>query len=149
MAYLTIVIDSPNDSVTELSNRIQFPTKVHESIEACSRYLEKINSGNKPAVLQVTCTAVAPASGIAINISTASSLVVGNPYVITSVGTTTQTQWQAIGLNASITAAPGVAFIATAPIGNTTQGTGTGVVNALGVAAPTDTGSTQDVYNHI
>ena len=149
MAYAIIVVDSPNDSVLELTNRLQFPTNVHESIDACSQYLEKIDSGNKPAVVQVTCTAVAPVSGMNISISTANSLTVGFPYVITSVGSTTQTQWQAIGLNASITAAPGAAFIATAPIGHFTQGVGTGVVNALGVPAPSDSGSSQDTYNHI
>lgn len=149
MAYLIIVVDSPNDSVTELSNRVQFPTKVHESIDACSQYLEKIDSGNKPAVVQVTCTAVAPQSGANISISTANSLVVGNPYVITSVGSTTQLQWQAIGLNGTITAAPGAAFIAIAPIGALTQGVGSGVVQALGVPAPVDSGSSQDTYNKI
>lgn len=149
MAYLIIVVDSPNDSVTELSNRVQFPTKVHESIDACSQYLEKIDSGNKPAVVQVTCTATAPQSGASISISTANSLTVGVPYVITAVGSTTQLQWQAIGLNASLTAAPGVAFIASAPIGAKTQGVGTGTVQAVGVAAPVDAGSTQDSYNHI
>jgi hypothetical protein len=149
MAYLIIVVDSPNDSVNELNARVQFPTKVHESIDACSQYLEKIDSGNKPAVVQVTCTAVAPVSGMNISISTANSLTVGYPYVITSVGSTTQSQWEAIGLNATITAAPGAAFIATAPIGAKTQGVGSGVVNALGVPAPSDSGSSQDTYNHI
>jgi hypothetical protein len=149
MAYLVIVVDSPNDSVTELSNRLQFPTKVHESIDACSQYLEKIDSGNKPAIVQVTCTAVPPQSGSNISISTSNSLHVGYPYVITSVGSTTQLQWQAVGLNASLTAAPGVAFIAYAPINQFTQGVGSGVVQALGVAAPSDSGSSQDTYSHI
>lgn len=149
MAYLIIVIDSPNDSVNELNARCQFPTKVHESIDGCSQYLEKIDSGNKPAVVQVTCTATPPASGTSISVATTNALTVGHPYVITAVGTTTQTEWQTLGLNASLTAAAGVAFIAKAPIGQFVTGTGTGTVNAIGVVAPTDTGSTQDVYNHI
>ena len=60
MAYLVIVVNSPNDSVAELNARCQFPTKIHESIDACSQYLEKVNSGNKPASVQVTVTAVNP-----------------------------------------------------------------------------------------
>jgi hypothetical protein len=144
MAYLIIVVDAPQDSVKELSSRVQFPTKVHTALEAASQYIEKVNSGNKPAVVQVTCTAVAPQSGSNISISTPSSLVVGQAYVITSVGSTTQQQFQAIGLNASITAAPGAAFIATA-----SSGSGSGVVQALGVAAPVDSGSSQYSYNHI
>jgi hypothetical protein len=88
-------------------------------------------------------------SGTNISISTPNSLAVGYPYVISAVGTTTQSQWQAIGLNAALTAAPGVAFIASAPINQFTSGTGTGTVQALGVAAPSDSGSSQDTYRKI
>jgi hypothetical protein len=149
MAYLVIVVDSPNDSVLELTNRIQKPTNVHEAIDASSQYLEKIDSGNKPAIVQVTCTAVAPQSGTSISVATASSLHVGYPYVITAVGTTTQSTWISLGMNAALTAAPGVAFIAYAPINQFTQGTGTGTVQALGAPAPTDTGSSQQTYRKI
>src|ERR1700733_14558919 len=38
-----------------------------------------------------------PLSGSSISISTGSSLIVGAPYVITSVGTTTQAQWVTAG----------------------------------------------------
>jgi hypothetical protein len=49
------------------------------------------------------------------------SLTQGNPYVITSLGTTTTAQWQTAGLPAGFTPAVGSAFIAaaTASIGGT------------------------------
>lgn len=57
------------------------------------------------------------------------STTTGNPYVITSLGTTTAAQWQAAGLPAQFTAAVGSAFIAraTGAIG------GTGTVGLPGV----------------
>jgi hypothetical protein len=61
MAYLVIVVNSPNDSISELNQRCQFPTKVHVSIDSCSEYLEKIVSGNKAAVVQVTTRDTDPA----------------------------------------------------------------------------------------
>ena len=61
------------------------------------------------------------------------SLTQGNPYVITSLGTTTTAQWQAAGLSAGITPAIGCAFIAaaTASIG------GTGTVGVPAVSTTT------------
>lgn len=61
MAYLVIVVNVPQDSINELNARCQFPTKVHESIDAVSQYLEKVNSGNKPASVQVTTRSTDPA----------------------------------------------------------------------------------------
>lgn len=66
-----------------------------------------------------------PLSGTPISISTGSSLTAGHPYVIISLGTTTQAQWQAVGLSSAIKAAVGVSFIASA-----TSGAGTGQVEA-------------------
>jgi hypothetical protein len=51
-------------------------------------------------------------------------LVVGTVYVIVAVGTTTQAEWQALGVPAGTLAAVGVAFIATSAV----AGVGTGVV---------------------
>lgn len=70
-----------------------------------------------------------PLSGTPITISTGSSLTVGAPYVIVTVGTTTNAQWQAIGLSPAIIPAVGVSFIASA-----TSGAGTGVVEAPAAA---------------
>lgn len=70
-----------------------------------------------------------PLSGSNISISTGSSLTAGHLYVIVSLGTTTQAQWQAVGLSPSIKAAVGVSFIATA-----TSGSGTGVVQTFATA---------------
>lgn len=51
------------------------------------------------------------------------SLTAGNPYVITSLGTTTAAQWQTAGLPAGFTPAVGSAFIAAASA--SLSGTGT------------------------
>ncbi len=74
---------------------------------------------------------IGPQSGTPINVT--SGVTAGLGYVITSVGTTSLSQWQSIGLKAGITPAVGVAFIASA----STTATGTGVVQvpaALGSA---------------
>lgn len=70
----------------------------------------------------------APLSGSNISISGSSVLTVHVPYVITSLGTSTQANWQAVGLPANMTAAVGVSFFATVTGG----GTGTGTVQAAG-----------------
>lgn len=70
-----------------------------------------------------------PLSGSSISIATGSSLTAGHLYVITSLGTSTQANWQAVGLSPSIRAAVGVSFIATA-----TSGTGTGTVQTFATA---------------
>lgn len=72
-----------------------------------------------------------PLSGTPISISSSSVLTIGNPYVITSVGTTTTAQWQAVGLAPWIKPAVGVSFIASV----TGSGTGSGVVQAPASAA--------------
>ena len=63
-----------------------------------------------------------PLSGTPINVT--AGLTPGTTYVIVSVGTTTQAQWQALGLPAGVTAAVGIPFVAT----SSTAGVGTGVV---------------------
>lgn len=68
---------------------------------------------------------VSPLSGTPISISTGSSLTAGVVYVIVSVGTTTQAQWQAVGLPSYVKAAVGVSFVASA-----TSGSGTGAVES-------------------
>ena len=72
-------------------------------------------------------------SGSSINISTGSSLTIGAPYVITSVGTTTTAQWVAVGVPVGITPAVGVSFIASA-----TSGSGTGTVQAPAASGISD-----------
>ena len=67
-----------------------------------------------------------PLSGSNISISGSSVMTIGHPYVITSVGTSTQANWQAVGLPSSIAAAVGVSFIASVTGG----GIGTGTVQA-------------------
>jgi hypothetical protein len=72
-------------------------------------------------------------SPISTTVNISSGLSSGSVYVITSVGTSTPANWQAVGLSPYITPAPGVAFIAS----TSSAGTGTGTVQS-----PTATGST-------
>lgn len=67
---------------------------------------------------------VQPVSGTPINVTTGVSA--GLPYVITSVGTTTASGFQALGLPLGLTPTPGQAFIAPA----TTTTTGSGQIQA-------------------
>ena len=68
---------------------------------------------------------VAPVTGSAV---TGGSFVTGTAYVIQSLGTTTQAQFEAAGLATGNTAAVGDAFVATA------AGAGTGTVKAVGTS---------------
>lgn len=71
-----------------------------------------------------------PLSGSSINVTT--GVTAGNPYVITSLGTTTTAQWNILGVPLNITPAVGVSFIA--PLTKTATGTGT-------IQAPLSTGA--------
>lgn len=66
------------------------------------------------------------------DVSIVDGVVGQTAYCITSLGNTTQTQWEAIGLPSTVTAAIGVTFIANA----TGPGIGTGVVQALTTNSP-------------
>lgn len=70
----------------------------------------------------VTATVIPPLSGTSLLVASA-GLTVGTVYVITVLGTTTQAQWELLGVTAGLTAAVGVAFVAIA-----TSCTGTGAV---------------------
>lgn len=65
-----------------------------------------------------------PLSGSSVSIS--SGLTQYDPYVITALGTSTQANWEAVGVPSHITAAVGVSFIAS----TSSAGTGTGTVQA-------------------
>lgn len=67
-------------------------------------------------------TIVPPQSGSSLLVASA-GLSVGTVYVITILGTTTQAQWEVLGVPAGITAVLGLAFVAIA-----TSCTGTGAV---------------------
>lgn len=71
-----------------------------------------------------------PLSGAEISISGSSVLTVGEVYVITTVGTSSAANWQAVGLPVGITPAVGVPFVASVTGG----GTGTGKVKINAVA---------------
>jgi hypothetical protein len=67
---------------------------------------------------------VTPVSGTPILVT--AGLTIGNPYIITTVGTTTQAQWQTLGLPAGLVPTVGQSFIAI----TAAAGVGTGVVEA-------------------
>lgn len=54
MAYVCLVIDVPNETIAQLNSDIQLPTKVYATIENCVNFLNGIQSGTKPASVQVT-----------------------------------------------------------------------------------------------
>jgi len=71
---------------------------------------------------------VSQLSGTPISIS--AGLTVSNPYVITSVGTSSAANWQAVGLPMGLVPTVGQSFIAT----SSAAGVGTGVVQAPAAA---------------
>lgn len=71
---------------------------------------------------------VSPLSGTPILLA-AGTLVVGNTYVIVTVGTSTPANWNAVGVPMGTTPQPGVSFIASA-----TTGFGTGAVESPSVS---------------
>lgn len=75
---------------------------------------------------------VSPVTGGNIVVS-GGTLVQGDAYIITSLGTTTQADWEAAGLTAGYTAAVGAPFICSAA-GAAGTGLGTGTVKAVGVS---------------
>lgn len=81
--------------------------------------------------LQLRYSVVAPVTGSGINVSGSSVLTVGAPYSILTVGTTTQAQWQAVGLPLGLVPAVGQTFLSKVTGG----GTGTGTVKAVGNSA--------------
>ncbi len=54
MAYLCIVINVPNDSITQLNAVAQTVNTVEQEVNALGNFLDGINGGMIPASLQVT-----------------------------------------------------------------------------------------------
>lgn len=67
-----------------------------------------------------------PVSGTPISISGSGVMTVGNPYIITSIGNSSQANWNAVGLPLGVVPTVGESFIASVTGG----GTGTGIVEA-------------------
>lgn len=61
MAYLVLVVNLPNDSVTQLNAQCQLPTKVDEAINANINILTAIEGGLKAGSVQVTTRDTDPA----------------------------------------------------------------------------------------
>lgn len=54
MAYMVLVVNLPNDSIQNINDACQLPTKVEESIQGCIQLLIDIQAGTKPGSVQVT-----------------------------------------------------------------------------------------------
>ncbi len=63
MAFLVLVIDSPNDSIDELNSKIQRPTNSHEAVNNCIDYLGAIAGGARDASVQITTRDTDPSVG--------------------------------------------------------------------------------------
>lgn len=54
MAYMVLVVNLPNDSIQNINDAAQLPTKVEESIQGAIQLLIDIQAGTKPGVVQIT-----------------------------------------------------------------------------------------------
>lgn len=54
MAYVVLVINAPNNSIGDLSNRCQNPGNLNDPINKCANVIAAIASGHLPASVQVT-----------------------------------------------------------------------------------------------
>lgn len=76
-----------------------------------------------------------PNSGSNLTVNSGTPLTIGQVYVITALGTSTQANWVSMGMLSNLTAAVGVAFVARA-----TSGTGNGTVQIVATGASGITG---------
>ncbi len=63
MSFLVIVIDSPKDSIQNLNDKSQTPTKPEEAVNLLSNYLDGIKAGTIDASVQVTTRNTDPSVG--------------------------------------------------------------------------------------
>lgn len=54
MAYMVLVVNLPSDSIQNINDACQMPTKVEESIQGAIQLLIDIQAGTKAGVVQVT-----------------------------------------------------------------------------------------------
>jgi hypothetical protein len=54
MAFIVLVVNLPNDTITGINQDVQLPTKVEESIQGAIQQLIDIQAGTKPGVVQIT-----------------------------------------------------------------------------------------------
>lgn len=54
MAYMVLVVNLPGDTITNINQSCQLPTKVEESIQGAIQLLIDIQAGTKAGVVQVT-----------------------------------------------------------------------------------------------
>lgn len=96
---------------------------------ASKGYIQLQLQNNYKHVLSVSGMIQSPTTGSAVNVDASDALLtIGTAYIITSVGTSTQADWQTLGLPIGVVPAVGCSFIALA----TGAGTGSGQVKAVG-----------------
>lgn len=54
MAYVVFVINCPNQSIQDLNDKCQLPTKVQESLQGAQQLMIDIASGFVPGEVQIT-----------------------------------------------------------------------------------------------
>ncbi len=101
---------------------------VNPLAQAASDGLIKIQLANSYArILSLSMIVASPVTGGNLAAG-GSALTVGTPYIITVVGTTTQAEWEALGLDKGVVPAVGCSLVALA----TGSGSGSGQVKAVG-----------------
>lgn len=60
MAYVVLVINCPDETIQDLNDSCQFPTKVPEAIQGSINLLTAITAGSVSASIQVTTRDSAP-----------------------------------------------------------------------------------------
>lgn len=54
MAYVVYVINCPNETIQDLNDLMQFPTKVPEALQGAQQLLIDISAGTIPGSVQIT-----------------------------------------------------------------------------------------------
>lgn len=65
MAYLCIVINSSNDSIANLNDKIQRPTKALDAVVNVRNYMDALLAGAVDGTVQVTTRSTDPSIGTA------------------------------------------------------------------------------------
>jgi len=58
---MVLVVNLPNDTITNINQNMQFPTKIDESIQGAIQFLIDAQAGTKAASVQITSRDTDPA----------------------------------------------------------------------------------------
>jgi hypothetical protein len=74
MAVLCVVMTIPDQTISDLNGKAQFPTKTNETLSGIANYISALEAGTLQCNVQVTCRDTAP------SISTSGSGSTQNTY---------------------------------------------------------------------